>query len=572
MRVVSDDSRQNPFSVRSVKEVQYKRIKEELPWLETVRGQSDQCGDYHSTQATVSMSQLGTSTGLYVTEFGHTEPGEGKNVVDMDCGQGKQDLARDRDTGHDHESGEEIFDGLERRPRPGCDNVLMEMDRANERQGKGDKKPPLPNISDYQHTTFNSDGSVACREAWGFGPGRLFSKDQLDTHDQHMLGASGTGAVAVKASELLVPKAQFSNSQRTLKSDERRRKTTEKSELSTKKRRTDKEAVAKEHGPDESHRCQCGHALLTAGAMQAHEVSGCGKAQKRRAARRKERPTLTQRMDRIVDAAESESALERRELALVTVKLPRETGLSFKRGDGLSIIVDGVSGAAAESLVVAGGYILRSVDSTAAALASANATVDETVRAALAVVGETVTFVFERPSPPLPPHGWARKALRREPKSRFTEEQKGFLDKHFASSLKGGERMRDKKVYKLMKEEFGRRLGKDEHSLVLSQAQIRGYFSRRAASLKRAAVDASLRGDDAAADAAADADDAADEGGGENDDEYEGFKVAELQEILRARELAVSGVKAVLIARLRADDTGEDSEPENTPAPKRRRR
>ena len=107
---------------------------------------------------------------------------------------------------------------------------------------------------------------------------------------------------------------------------------------------------------------------------------------------------------------------------------------------------------------------------------------------------------------------------------------------------------------------------------MLSQAQIRGYFSWRAASLKRGAVDASLRGDDAAEDV----DDAADEGGGEsggeNDDEYDDFKVGELRDILRARELAASGVKALLIARLRADDTGENPEPENTPAPKRRRR
>ena len=42
--------------------------------------------------------------------------------------------------------------------------------------------------------------------------------------------------------------------------------------------------------------------------------------------------------------------------------------------------------------------ILRSVVSTAAALASPT-TVDETVGAALTTVGETVTFVFERPLP-----------------------------------------------------------------------------------------------------------------------------------------------------------------------------
>ena len=81
-------------------------------------------------------------------------------------------------------------------------------------------------------------------------------------------------------------------------------------------------------------------------------------------------------------------------------------------------------------------------------------------------------------------------------------------------------------------------------------------------------MDALLRGGDADADA----DDTADEGGGENDDEYDEFKVEELRDILRARELTASGVKTVLIARLRADDTGEDSEPEKAPVPKRRRR
>ena len=48
--------------------------------------------------------------------------------------------------------------------------------------------------------------------------------------------------------------------------------------------------------------------------------------------------------------------------------------------------------------------------------------------------------------------------------------------------------MRDKKVWKLMKAEFGRRVGENDKSLVLQQSQIRGYFSRRAAALKGSAV------------------------------------------------------------------------------------
>ena len=47
-------------------------------------------------------------------------------------------------------------------------------------------------------------------------------------------------------------------------------------------------------------------------------------------------------------------------------------------------------------------------------------------------------------------------------------KQRAFLDKHFESSLKGGERMRDKKVLQLMKAEFGRRRGEDGRSLVLA--------------------------------------------------------------------------------------------------------
>jgi len=96
---------------------------------------------------------------------------------------------------------------------------------------------------------------------------------------------------------------------------------------------------------------------------------------------------------------------------------------------------------------------------------------------------------FDGADPPVPPHGWARKALRRQPQICFNQEQKAFLDRHFESSLHGGKRMRDKKVFELMKKDFGRKLGADGRTLALDQSQIRGYFSRRTAAMKRKAVD-----------------------------------------------------------------------------------
>jgi hypothetical protein len=240
-----------------------------------------------------------------------------------------------------------------------------------------------------------------------------------------------------------------------------------------------------------------------------------------------------------------------------------------------SLIIGKGSIPVAASLVIGKGFILRSLNSVPIALQSVAAAFDEdqvdahiwafkiikALNVALdATESETAEYVFERPYPPLPPHGWARKALRREPSTRFTQEQKAFLEKHFKSSLTGGERMRDKKVHKLMLSEFGRRRGEDDRSLVLKQSQIRGYFSRRAASMKRGAVDASLRGDDG--DGNGDGDDTT---GDDDDAEYEGFKVKELQDMLCARGLLLSGKKAMLIDRLRADDNGLGSDEEDEP-------
>ena len=112
--------------------------------------------------------------------------------------------------------------------------------------------------------------------------------------------------------------------------------------------------------------------------------------------------------------------------------------------------------------------------------------------------------------------------------------------------------MRDKKVYEIMKIEYGRRLNKDGHSLALKQSQIRSYFSRRAAALKRVAVDKVLNSDGGDDDAQ-----------GEDElplnteaTDYSAFKVAELKTMLRAHKLEVSGRKADLIQRLKDAENG----------------
>ena len=107
---------------------------------------------------------------------------------------------------------------------------------------------------------------------------------------------------------------------------------------------------------------------------------------------------------------------------------------------------------------------------------------------------QPVVVVFQRPALPLPVQGWvrARKALRRKENHKFTQVQVAWLTKLFMSGANGGERIRDKEASKLMKKEFAKQLGADGRTLWLKQSQIRGWFSRKVAGLKRAALDRAL--------------------------------------------------------------------------------
>lgn len=189
--VGSDDARQNPYSVRAVKEVEFEWLREMCPWLTGGGfGSSDQCDDYHSSQAIVAFSQAGNKSSAHLCEAGFFEPGHGKNKVDMDCGINAQGFTRFINGGGNLM---EIQDYLKRLDSTGSGvNLRLEINRWNETRAGA---PAIPNVHDYAHVTFHRDGSITLRECHGFGDGVTFTKEELARHDQHKLGESGTGSV-----------------------------------------------------------------------------------------------------------------------------------------------------------------------------------------------------------------------------------------------------------------------------------------------------------------------------------------------------------------------------------------
>ena len=82
--------------------------------------------------------------------------------------------------------------------------------------------------------------------------------------------------------------------------------------------------------------------------------------------------------------------------------------------------------------------------------------------------------------------GAARRALRTRVATRFTDEQVAFLTQCFTSAI----RVRDKEAWRRMREDvrFKNRLHPTTgRSLVLTQAQIAGWFSRKCGEEKKAA-------------------------------------------------------------------------------------
>ena len=125
----------------------------------------------------------------------------------------------------------------------------------------------------------------------------------------------------------------------------------------------------------------------------------------------------------------------------------------------------------------------------------------------------------------------------------------------FESGIKGGERIRDKKAWVEMKEHFKNQVDPvTGRPLVVKQSQIRAYFSRRAAKIKRDGIDAALASVRSGA-----ADDAG-EGGESDEDGLRDLKVEELKEMCRQRELKLGGKKSELIDRILEYDRKDATE------------
>ena len=129
-----------------------------FPWLKGEVIVSDQCGDYHSTAATIFHHELGDLTGLFVEGVIHTEAGEGKGKVDGRFGLLSMSFQKSISRLH-RRFGEELFRHME---IAGVGhNLLTKIDRTKFKLGSAGA---LPYFTQCASITFVSGGGVVLRD------------------------------------------------------------------------------------------------------------------------------------------------------------------------------------------------------------------------------------------------------------------------------------------------------------------------------------------------------------------------------------------------------------------------
>ena len=583
--VASDDSNQSAYHMGCMMEVTYKELKRSFPWLDTVIPFSDQCGDYHSTAATIYNHEIGRLTGIHVGRSEHSEVGEGKGEVDMKFGILAQQFYTTL-ANSNREDASALFDQLEEAKRAGNYNMQASIDRSLFKEGSGKAIPYHDQCQCVVHD--RTYGGIRLHEFHGIGSGIPYSKEQLKAHDTYGLmdSVGGSGSSLLRSTDgMMVPTIRLTSKDKS----EQMQQKTQRQEASEKKREEEAEndraaraAIVQEHCNNEQqvrHHCpECHRLYLTKSRFDQHRVrrssaakSTCEQRQEIAAAKAQQIKSTRLAANQILREQqakrEEEEKEEQLQLSVVVCEISNKedaAALAFEEDtDSDGIVVSSVDLSRTDlALRVLKGYRLETCTTSSGGGGGGDGgSLLDRAQAALAGASaeSPVKLTFSKPPPAMLAHGWARKKLRVATNNRVTAEQKEWLEKYCDAYEKKGSQPRHTVVWRAMVNHRGLLHVAGGVPFVMGGTQIFNWLKRRWATQKAAGINLAT----AAAAAAADDEEGeveeedSDDGGLED---YQSMTVAALRSLLKAKGLSSKGKKDALVHRLQEEGDGSDDE------------
>jgi hypothetical protein len=581
--VASDDSNQSAYHMGCMMEVTYKELKESFPWLDTVIPFSDQCGDYHSTAATIYNHEIGRLTGIHVGRSEHSEVGEGKGEVDMKFGILAQQFYTTL-ANSNREDASDLFDQLEEAKRAGNYNMQASIDRSLFKEAGSGKA--IPHHDQCQCVVHNrTDGGIRLHEFHGIGSGIPYSKEQLKAHDAYGLMDSmdGSGSSLLRSTEGMM--APAIRQTKDAKSEKMKLKTQKQEESTQRKKQraeddgASRAAIVQEHCNDEQqmsfHCGDCRRTYLSQSRFDQHrsrriaaeqsiceqrQATAAAKAQQIKSTRLAAKQILLEQQAK----REEEEKEEQLQLSVVVYEIRNRedaAALAFEEDtDSGGIAVSSVDSSRTDlALRVLKGYRLETCTTSSGDGGGGDSLLDR-ARAALAGASadSPVKLAFSKPPPAMLAHGWARKKLRVATNNRVTADQKEWLEGYCDAYEKQGSQPRHTVVWRAMVNHRGLLHVAGGVPFVMGGTQIFNWLKRRWATQKAAGINLAT----AAAAAAADDEEEAEEEDSDDDglEDYESMTVAALRSLLKAKGLSSTGKKAALVRRLQEEADGSDDE------------
>ena len=582
--VASDDSNQSAYHMGCMMEITYKELKESFPWLDTVIPFSDQCGDYHSTAATIYNHEIGRLTGIHIGRSEHSEVGEGKGEVDMKFGILAQQFYTTL-ANSNREDASDLFDQLEEAKRAGNYNMQASIDRSLFKAGSGKAIPYHDQCQCVVHNRTN--GGIRLHEFHGIGSGIPYSKEQLKAHDTYDLmdSVGGSGSSLLRSTDgMVVPAVRLTED---AKSEKMKLKTQKQEESAQKKKQraegggAARAAAAQEHCNDEqqmsAHCGGCRRTHLSQSRFDQHrsrriaaEQSICEQRQSTAAAKAQQikstRLAAKQALHEQQAKREEEEKEEQLQLSVVVYEIRNQedaAALAFEEDtDSGGIAVSSVDPSRTDlALRVLKGYRLETCTTgSGGGGGGGGGSLLGRARAALAGASaeSPVKLAFSKPPPAMLAHGWARKKPRVATNNRVTADQKEWLGGYCDAHEKQGSQPRHTVVWRAMVNHRGLLHVAGGVPFVMGGTQIFNWLKRRWATQKAAGINLAT----AAAAAAADDEEEAEEEDSDDDglEDYESMTVAALRSLLKAKGLSSTGKKAELVRRLQEEADGSDDE------------
>jgi hypothetical protein len=481
-RTISDCSKQNPFTMRSSMEAELTEFSTKFPHIKLAYRVTDNCSDYHSTQSAIAHNQARCGN-IRVEAVYYHESGEGKNEVDSFCARSKAKILTWLDAGNDCEVPEQLQAALTSYRSSGEWTMTIDHDFSLEQVEE--KAPAIPAIGSYSCEIHHECGGITFYEAGCYGTGVNLPAASLAVHDQHKLGAGGTGVVmaAADTSGSAKPRKSKAGAEglKKQKTVAAAAAAAVRSEAATARAAFSASAVVAN-----GKRCKhCGAHFLSDNGLRQHQ---CKVAKKRS-------PTVEEHVrERGCESMAAEAEIAR-SLRYVTAtfavpnKRRRKGGaeapappLGMVVGDGA--IVESIdAGGVTDALMTVGvGWRILSVGGTAILSAAEYA-------AAVAAQRDEFDVVFERAFPQMPQRGWARKLFSKKARTAVSDECRAYLNEAFAAAAAHKLKARAAAVRKLMQKPEAAGGLAAQHRVGISQQYIESFFSRKC----RAAKDAALR-------------------------------------------------------------------------------